>query len=98
LAVIKPAEYRAIGIEIVFENQQHLSLNERNKLYTVLKNFQLLFMSQRGNYKGLPIKLELLPGTKPYYGKPFPIPQAYQQIMKDEINRLESIGLLTKVS
>jgi hypothetical protein len=44
-------------------------------------------MGQRGNYKGPPLKLELLTGTKPYYGKPFPIPQAYQQITNDGINR-----------
>jgi hypothetical protein len=35
---------------------------------------------------------------KPFYGKPFQIPQAYQEVKKAEINRLESLGLLTKVS
>jgi hypothetical protein len=58
LAVIKPAEYKAMDIAKAVENQQHLPLNERNKLYTVLKKFQLLFMGQRENYKGPPIKLE----------------------------------------
>jgi hypothetical protein len=33
-------------------------------------------MEQRGKYNGPPIELELLPDFKPYYGKPFPIPQA----------------------
>jgi hypothetical protein len=32
LAVIKPAEYKAIDMATVVENQQHLPLNERNEL------------------------------------------------------------------
>ncbi len=42
----------------------------------MLTKFQPLFMEQRGKYNGPPIELELLPDFKPYYGKPFPIPQA----------------------
>jgi hypothetical protein len=42
--------------------------------------------------------LELIPGSKPFYAKPFSIPKAYQQVTKDEIVCLESIGLLTKVT
>lgn len=38
-----------------------------------------------------------LSNTKPFYAKPFSIPKAYQQITKDEISRLENIGILTKV-
>ncbi len=45
-----------------------------------------------------PIELELLPDAKPFYRKPFSIPKSYQQITKDKIARLESIGLLTKVT
>jgi hypothetical protein len=62
-----------------------------------LSDFQDLFQGQIGNYNGEPIKLELLPWSKPFYAKPFSIPKAYQQLMRDEIARLESIGLLTKV-
>jgi hypothetical protein len=28
-------------------------------------------------YNGNPIKLELIPGSKPFYAKPFSIPKAY---------------------
>jgi len=44
------------------------------------------------------IQLELIPGCKPFYRKPFSIPKAYQQVTKDEIAQLERIGLLTKVT
>ncbi len=39
-----------------------------------------------------------MPGSKPFYGKPFSIPKTYQQITKDEVTLLESIGLFTKVT
>jgi hypothetical protein len=42
--------------------------------------------------------LELLPRSKPFYAKPFSIPKAFQQVIRDEFARLESIGLLTKVT
>ncbi|MFN9983067.1 MAG: hypothetical protein ACK53Y_24285, partial [bacterium] len=35
---------------------------------------------------------------RPYYGKPFLIPKAYEQVTKNEIKRLESLGLHTQVA
>jgi hypothetical protein len=64
----------------VVNAQQHLTLAERNKLKSMLTKFQFLFMGQRGKYKGPPVELELLPDSKPYYGKPVLIPQAYLKV------------------
>jgi hypothetical protein len=41
--------------------------------------------------------LELLPDSKPFYAKPFSISKAYQQVTKNEIECLKSIGILTKI-
>ncbi len=38
MVIIKPAEYKVIDTATVVENQQHLPLNERNKLYTALND------------------------------------------------------------
>jgi hypothetical protein len=95
---IKPAEYKPVDIKEVVEKQTHLTPFERIQLQTMLIDFQDLFKGQRGQYNGEPIELELLPGSKPFYAKPFSIPKAYQQVTRDEIARLESIGLLTKVT
>jgi hypothetical protein len=97
LVEIKPAEYRPTNIEEVVQQQTHLTPNECNQLHSVLLDFQDLFKGQGGNYNGEPVELELLPGSKPFYAKPFLIPKAYQQVMHDKIARLESIGLLTNV-
>ncbi len=98
LADIKPAEYKVTNVADIIKGQTHLSKPERKQLEHALADFQPLFQGKRGNYKGEPITLELIPGSKPFYGKPFPIPKAYQQVTKDEITRLENIGLFTKVN
>jgi hypothetical protein len=95
---IKPTEYKPINIKEIVQKQTHLAPAECNQLQTMLLDFQDLFKGQRGNYNGEPIRLELLPGSKPFYAKPFSIPKAYQQVTRDEIARLESISLLTKVT
>jgi hypothetical protein len=86
---IKPAEYKPVEIKEVVEKQTHLTPFERIQLQTMLIDFQDLFKGQRGQYNGEPIELELLPGSKPFYAKPFSIPKAYQQVTRDEIARLE---------
>ncbi len=97
LAEIKPAEYKAVSIDDIVQKQTHLNPTKCSQLQEMLSDFQDLFQGQRGNCNGEPIKLELLPGSKPFYAKPFSIPKAYQQVTCDEIARLELIGLLTKV-
>jgi len=87
-----------VGISEVFKNQTHLQPEERQQLYDIFLDFQSLFQGKWGEYNGAPIDLDLLPGSKPFYGKPFLNPKVYQQMTKDEIARLESIGLLTKVT
>jgi len=91
-------EYKPVDIAAVVQRQTHLNVEEQEQLKNTLFNFQTLFQGKRGEFKGAPISLDLLPGSKPFYGKPFSIPKAYQQITKDEITRLESIGLFTKVT
>jgi hypothetical protein len=83
VAEIKPAEYKPVNIDEVVEKQTHLTPTERTQLRTMLVEFQDLFQGQRGHYNGEPIELELLPGSKPFYAKPFSIPKAYQQVTRD---------------
>jgi hypothetical protein len=98
LAQILPADYKPADLPAVVQQQTHLTAEEREQLLTTLFDFQELFQGKRGEFKGEPIELELLPGSKPFYAKPFSIPKAYQKVTKDEIARLEEIGLFTKVA
>jgi hypothetical protein len=94
---IKKAEYKALNVSEIVEAQEHLSLSEKNKFRSMLQNYLPLFQGTEGSYKGEPIQLELLPGSKPYFSKPYSIPKAYEEVMKGEIEHLERIGLLTRV-
>jgi len=94
---ILPAEYKPIDINKVVNKQTHLSPEEREKLRNILLDFTELYQGKCGKYNGEPVFLELIPGSKPYYGKPFSIPKAYEQVTKDDIKSLEALGLLTQV-
>jgi hypothetical protein len=94
---ILPADYKPTDIVEVVQSQTHLTTDKKEQLQRTLFDFQDLFQGKCGKFKGEPIELELLPGSKPFYDKPFSIPKAYRQITKDEISRLESIRLFTKV-
>jgi hypothetical protein len=89
---------KPVDIVEVVQKQTHLTSEEQEQLQNALFDFQPLFQGKCGEFKGEPITLELLPGSKPLYGKPFSIPKAYQQVTKNEIEPLESIGILTKVT
>jgi hypothetical protein len=58
----------------------------------MLQKYLPLFQGTQGNYKGEPIQLELLPGSKPYLGKLYSIPKAYVEVTKGEIDHLVAKG------
>ncbi len=76
LTEILPADCKPVNIEDVVKQQTHLSVEEQEQLQIVLFEYQDLFKGQCRKYNGDPVSLELIPGSKPYYGKPFSIPKA----------------------
>ena len=97
IAKILAAKYNPIEVDKVVEQQTHLSIPERLALSKLLNTKIKLFQGLRGNWKGSPIRLELAPGSKPHSSKPFPVPHTYRKLMKEEVQRLVDIELLTKV-
>ena len=97
LSEILEARYEPIEVDKVIEQQTHLSISERQVLKKVLEEKVGLFQGRRGNWKRKPVHLELVPGATPSAQRPFPIPQAYQKFVKEEVNRLVAIGLLSPV-
>jgi hypothetical protein len=97
LTEILPAEYKPADVLEIAKKQTHLTSEEQDKLHNILLNFQDLFLGQCGKFTGEPITLELIPNAKPFYAKPFAIPRVYEQVTKNEIKRLESLGILMPV-
>jgi hypothetical protein len=79
---------------IIRENCSHLIASNRQKLLSVLLKFESLFDGTLGDWKLTPVSFELKEGTKPYHGRPYPIPYKHKAILMKEIKWLCNIGVL----
>jgi hypothetical protein len=79
---------------IVKNDCAHLSMPHCNLLLAFLLKFKELFDGTHGDWKLLPVSIELKEGAKPYHGRPYPIPKIHKATLMKEINRLVLIGVL----
>ncbi len=79
---------------IIRENCSHPSASDREKLLSVLLNFESLFDGTFGDWKLLPVSIELKEGVKPYHDRPYPISHKHKAILMKEIKWLCNIGVL----
>ena len=68
---ILDAKYSKSNIKTIAEISTHLDPQERNELYTLLKNYECLFDGNIGTWHGKPYDIKLKPDAEPYHGKPF---------------------------
>ncbi len=73
---------------IIRENCSHLTASNREKLLSVLLNFESLFDGTLGDWTLPPVSFELKEGMKPYHGRPSPIPHKYKAVLMKEIKWL----------
>jgi len=83
---------------IVKGNCSHLTPSQREKLLSLLFEFEELFDGTLGDWKRPPVSIEMKEGAKPYHGGPYPIAQIHKATLMKEINRLEGIGVLKRQS
>ena len=77
---------------------QHLSSTERLDLLNVLEANHNVFHGQLGKLPGPPVHLRLRdPNVRPYHGRAFPIPHSQLELIKNEMKRLESLGVVRKL-
>ena len=79
---------------IVKNNCAHLSTSHRNSLLVLLLKFEERFNGMLRDWKLPPVSFELKEDTKPYHGRPYPIPKIHKATLMKEINRLISTGVL----
>jgi hypothetical protein len=60
---------------IVRDNCTHLTPLHREKLLSLLLEFESLFDGTLGDWNRPPVSIELIKGATPYHGRPYPIPQ-----------------------
>ena len=79
---ILDAKYSKADIKTIAESSTHLDLQERNELYTLLKNYECLFHANLGTWYVTPYDIKLKPDAEPYHGKPFPVPHIHELTFK----------------
>ena len=70
------------------------SLHDKNRLQKFLKEFEEQFDGTLGDWKTEPVSLKLKDGTKPYHGRPYPVPNISKETTIKEQNRLCELGVL----
>jgi hypothetical protein len=92
---ILDAKYdKADLLSIVKNDCVHLSTPHQNLLLTFLLKYKELFDGMLGDWKLLPVSIELKEGAKPYHGRPYPIPKIHKATLMKEIDCLIAIGVL----
>ena len=95
---ILDAKYEPANLNEIVAQADHLTPNQRSKLRQLLEKYKSLFDGKLGHWKGEKYHIELQDDVKPYHTNPFPIPKAYEQTLKVELDRLVSLGVLKKVN
>ena len=85
---ILDAKYEKADLQsVVSTNCTHLSLQGQNKLLELLMEFEDFFDGTLGDWNTEPVSFELKEGTKPYHGRPFPVPKSRKETTIKELNR-----------
>ena len=89
--------YAAIDFAEIAKEQTHLSFEERNGLLSVLWKQTATFQGKKGDWTGPPVLFEMIDGAKPFYARPYRIPQSLHETLKKKINRLVDEGVLKPI-
>lgn len=98
MKTILDAKYEKADLTKIVQQQHHSNVEHQQKLYKLLKKYEILFDGTLGTLKDHAYNVELKKGVKPYHAKPYPIPKCYEDTFKMEVNRLVQLGVLKKVN
>ena len=69
----------------------------QKKLDDLLKQYEEIFRDELGKCKQIKAKLHVKPNTVPKFYHPRPIPLALKEKVEEDLNRLERLGVISKV-
>jgi hypothetical protein len=92
---ILDTKYEKAGIPaIVRDNYSRLSASEREKIFSMLLKFELLFNGTLNGWNLPPVSSELEKGMKPFHGRPYPVLHKHTAVLMKDIEWLWDIGVL----
>ena len=89
-----PAKYEKADLELFAEEQTHLSKEQQHDLLQLWRKHKKLFDGLLGKYTGEKMHIDLLPGAKPHYSRPYPVTRDKATLFKDELDRMERMGVI----
>ena len=95
---ITEAKYSPADLEQIARETKGLNVREQSLLLRLLREHEEAFDGTLGEWKGAAHHIHLKDDAQPYHAKPFPVPKAYEQTLKEEVNRLCAFGVLKKVN
>ena len=78
MSKILDAKYVSADLCKVANTNAHLTNNQKEKMYALLSQHDLLFNDILGKWGGNPYHVELHKGAKPYHACPYSILHAYE--------------------
>ena len=87
LSNILDAKYSKCDLDEFVGTSDHLNHEEKELLLEVLKKHETLFDGTLGQWIGEPYHIQLKDDVKPYHGKPYTVPHAYEQMLKVELEQ-----------
>jgi hypothetical protein len=91
---ITSAKYEAVPVEEIANQSPNLTREQKVQSCNFLTGFKRIFQGKLGCYKAKKMHLELKEETKPYHGKPFPVPHIHKPVVKAELDKLCNLGVL----
>ena len=98
IAKILDAKYKLADLKELTDNLRQLNNNQTEQLHAFLDKQRELFDGTQGLWKGSLYKIELRGDAKPHHACPYSIPHAYEQMFKQEVERLCKVGVLRKIN
>jgi hypothetical protein len=82
----------------VAASASHLAVEEQSHLHEALTEYSDLFHRTLGKWNMGAYDIELRPEATPYHDQVFPIPKAYTDTLKVEVEQLVEAGVLKQVN
>jgi hypothetical protein len=88
------AQYQAADLQKCLAT--HLSLQEKEKLYDLLDEYQFLFKGTLGLLPTKPVHVEIKSNAKPFHGCTFSVSKAYESMIRNEVECLCCLNVLRR--
>ena len=93
---IRTSLYEPSNLQDIVDKCVYLLPSQREQLYSLLNQFHNLFDRRLKTFKGPPAHLELIENLVPVHRRPYTIPTSQLAVLKEELRRLISIGVIEK--